>query len=159
MRDSLQCSGRARPGDAARSKLRRYTMVRCALKRVPLPNRFHFFDRIFDENHRVHPQRAEPYARATMSMINDMQDALFTFPTPNGGNHPLWVLGHMAYVEGELVQHMMLGQPNPVAHWKSLFGPGSQPSADPSSVSAVRGNKIDVRKLAGPNAEAARHFE
>jgi uncharacterized damage-inducible protein DinB len=73
----------------------------------------------------------EGSARATLPMIDDMKDAPFTFPTPNGGNHPLWVLGHLAHVEGELIQHFMLGQPNPVAKWESLFGRGSQPSADP----------------------------
>jgi uncharacterized damage-inducible protein DinB len=71
-------------------------------------------------------------ARATMGLINDMEDQPLTFPTPNGGNHPLWVLGHLAFVEGDVIQKLMLGRPNPVAHWKNLFGIGSEVSAEAS---------------------------
>jgi hypothetical protein len=65
-----------------------------------------------------------------LALIEDMKDALLTFPTTNGGNHPLWVLGHLAIAEGQLIQHVMLGRPNPLAHWKELFGPGTRPVAD-----------------------------
>jgi uncharacterized damage-inducible protein DinB len=74
----------------------------------------------------------ESSARSTLALIDDMKDAPLTFPTPNGGNHPLWALGHIAWVEGNVIQQFMLGRPNPVAHWKDLFGIGSQASADPS---------------------------
>jgi len=37
---------------------------------------------------------------SVLSVIDDMSDAARTFPTPNGGCHPLWVLGHLALVEG-----------------------------------------------------------
>ena len=37
---------------------------------------------------------------AVLSVIDEMSDAATTFPTPNGGCHPLWVLGHLALVEG-----------------------------------------------------------
>ena len=69
-------------------------------------------------------------ARGILPMIDDMKDLLFTFPTPKGGNHPLWVLGHLAWTEGQIVQQVMLGRPNPLAHWESLFGIGSEASAD-----------------------------
>jgi hypothetical protein len=69
-------------------------------------------------------------AKATWSMIDDMKDAMLTLPTPKGGNHPLWVLGHLAHSEGQLVQTIMLGKPNPVAKWEPLFGRGSEPVAD-----------------------------
>ena len=72
-------------------------------------------------------------AQITLQLIEDMRDAPLTFPTPRGGNHPLWVLGHMAYVEGDLVQHQMLGKPNPVAHWRELFSDGTEPVADPGA--------------------------
>jgi uncharacterized damage-inducible protein DinB len=65
-----------------------------------------------------------------LMLIDDMKDAPLTFPTPKGGNHPLWVLGHLAWTEGEL-QHVMLGKPNPMEHWKPIFGAGSEPMADP----------------------------
>jgi hypothetical protein len=35
-----------------------------------------------------------------LSVIDEMSDAATTFPTPNGGCHPLWVLGHLTLVEG-----------------------------------------------------------
>jgi uncharacterized damage-inducible protein DinB len=67
-------------------------------------------------------------ATLTLRLIDDMKEQPLTFPTANGGNHPLWVLGHLAYSEGQIVQ-MMTGRPNPLAHWKELFGPGTEPSA------------------------------
>jgi DinB family protein len=71
-------------------------------------------------------------ARGVLALIEDMKDAPFTFPTPKGGNHPLWVLGHLAWVEGNVIQQIMLGGSNPVAHWSSLFGIGSEASAEAS---------------------------
>ena len=37
---------------------------------------------------------------AVLKMIDKMSGAPTTFPTPKGGCHPLWVLGHLAMVEG-----------------------------------------------------------
>jgi hypothetical protein len=37
---------------------------------------------------------------AVLSVIDEMSGAATTFPTPNGGCHPLWVLGHLTVVEG-----------------------------------------------------------
>ncbi|HEY7087059.1 MAG TPA: DinB family protein [Tepidisphaeraceae bacterium] len=68
---------------------------------------------------------------ATMRLIEDMQDAPLTHPTSQGGNHPLWVLGHLTWVEGE-VPRMLFGEPNPVEKWTPLFAPGTQPTADSS---------------------------
>jgi len=67
--------------------------------------------------------------RATMQLIDDMSDAPFTQPTARGGNHPLWVLGHLTFIEGS-VPHVLFGEPNPVAHWAPLFAPGTQPTTD-----------------------------
>ncbi len=66
----------------------------------------------------------------TLSLIEDMRDAPLTFPTPNGGNHPLWVLGHMAYEEGTVLQEFMLGTSNPLAEWKEMFSNGVEPTDD-----------------------------
>lgn len=68
----------------------------------------------------------------TLSLIDDMKDACTTAPTAKGGNHPLWVLGHLAYSEGSMVNNMMLGEPNPLEDWKPIFGDGTEPSADAS---------------------------
>jgi uncharacterized damage-inducible protein DinB len=88
-------------------------------------------------------------ARSTMALIEDMKDLPLTFPTPKGGNHPLWVLGHLAWVEGNIIQQVMLGRPNPVAHWKSLFGLGSEVAAE-----ASRYPTLDEVKKAFDNVRA-----
>ncbi len=62
---------------------------------------------------------------AVLSAIDKMSDVATTFPTPNGGCHPLWVLGHLAVVEGFIPQ-VLFGQTNPVAKWQKLFGPAGQ---------------------------------
>jgi hypothetical protein len=59
----------------------------------------------------------------------DMRDAHLTQPTSRGGNHPLWVVGHLAVVEGD-VPRFLFGEPNPVEHWRPLFGQGTQPTTD-----------------------------
>ena len=63
-------------------------------------------------------------------LIEDMKDAPLTFPTSKGGNHPLWVLGHLAYSEGGILQEMMLGESNPLAQWKEIFAAGSVPVSE-----------------------------
>ena len=67
-----------------------------------------------------------------MGLVTDMKDAPTTFPTPNGGNHPLWVLGHLTYSEADLTSAFIMGEANPLAEWKEIFGQGSQPVADAS---------------------------
>jgi len=67
--------------------------------------------------------------RTVLSVIDEMSDAPTTFPTSNGGCHPLWVLGHLALVEGSLPA-VLFGEPNPVAEWQPLFGKESQPVSD-----------------------------
>ena len=63
-----------------------------------------------------------------MSAIDKAADVTTTFPTPSGGCHPLWVLGHLTMVEGT-VPEVLYGEKNPVAHWQALFGEGSEPVA------------------------------
>jgi len=65
-----------------------------------------------------------------LPMIEDMKDAPLTFPTAKGGNHPLWVLGHLAYSEGKLLREMMLGESNPLAKWAGIFSDGTEPVGD-----------------------------
>jgi uncharacterized damage-inducible protein DinB len=65
-----------------------------------------------------------------MGLIQDMQDEPLTAPTPKGGNHPLWVLGHLVYSEGMLVHCLVKGEANPYEQWKELFDTGSTPSSD-----------------------------
>ena len=63
---------------------------------------------------------------AVLSEIDKMSDAATTFPTPNGGCHPLWVLGHLTMVEG-LIPQVLYGDTNPVADWQKYFGENSEP--------------------------------
>ena len=70
----------------------------------------------------------------TAALVADMRDAALTQPTRGAdgrgaGNHPLWLLGHLAFLEGSIPQ-VLLGEPNPVAHWAPLFAAGTRPKAD-----------------------------
>lgn len=69
----------------------------------------------------------------TAGLLADMLDAPMTSPTPNGGNHPTWVAGHLVYSESNLVHHMLSGETNPLIEWKAIVGAGSQPTADADS--------------------------
>ena len=59
----------------------------------------------------------------------DLRDVPLVQPTPRGGNHPLWVMGHLAVVEGT-VRQILFGEPNPLEHWKPLFWQGTTPTTD-----------------------------
>jgi uncharacterized damage-inducible protein DinB len=67
--------------------------------------------------------------RAVLSVIDEMSGAATTFPTPNGGCHPLWVLGHLTLVEG-MIPAVFFGEKNPAAEWQHYFGENSEPVAD-----------------------------
>lgn len=67
-----------------------------------------------------------------LSLLDDMSDAPLTQPTSKGGNHPLWVLGHLAYSEANIVSHIIGGEENPLVQWKETFGSGSEPTTDAS---------------------------
>ena len=61
-----------------------------------------------------------------------MADAPLTQPTPNGGNHPLWVLGHLVVSESVLFDQFIGGRTNRFSEIESLFSIGSTPSTDGS---------------------------
>ena len=65
-----------------------------------------------------------------LEKIEDMRDHALVPPTPNGGAHTLWVLGHLAFIEGQVVHHFLQGQPNPMAHWEDPFD-GADVPAEP----------------------------
>jgi hypothetical protein len=66
-----------------------------------------------------------------MKHLSEMSDAPLVRPGPWGGNHAMWIAGHLTVVEGRL-QQMLHGIPNPVHHWKPLFDWGSEPTDDPA---------------------------
>ncbi len=65
-----------------------------------------------------------------MPLLEDLRDEPLAFPTANGGNHALWIAGHMAYSEGNLYWNFVQGKPNPVEDWKDNFNGGTEPSGD-----------------------------
>ncbi len=65
-------------------------------------------------------------------IIADMKDAPLTRPTPNGGNHPMWILGHLTYSEANLVNQFCQSKESPLADWSEVFGMGAEPSDDAS---------------------------
>ena len=56
-----------------------------------------------------------------LSRIDDMRDHGMTTPTSAGGCHTLWILGHLAYIEGLVISGFMLGEANPLADWEKMF--------------------------------------
>ncbi len=85
---------------------------------------------------------------AILSLIDKMSDAPTTFPTPNGGCHPLWVLGHLTIVEG-MVPEVLFGDRNPVAEWQKYFGENSEPVDDSSAYppfAEVRAKYVELRE-------------
>lgn len=65
-----------------------------------------------------------------MGLLMDMQDTPLVQPTSKGGNHPLWVLGHLANSESALFDQFILGKPNRFPELQASFGIGSQPTTN-----------------------------
>ena len=74
----------------------------------------------------------EMSADEAIRLIEQMKDIPLTFPTAKGGNHPLWILGHQAVSEAKVINEIMLGNENPLGHWWTLFGPGTEAVAEAS---------------------------
>jgi len=49
-----------------------------------------------------------------LARVEEMREHCTVFPTPKGGSHTLWVLGHLAYIEALVVRQFMMGEPNPL---------------------------------------------
>jgi len=64
-----------------------------------------------------------------LARVEEMREHCVVFPTPRGGGHTLWVLGHLAYIEALVVRGFMLGEPNPLAEWEEVFD-GADVSGD-----------------------------
>jgi hypothetical protein len=85
---------------------------------------------------------------AVMGPLETIQDAPLTFPTEHGGCHPLWVIGHLAFVEGA-THELLGGAGNPVAGWAAIFGQNTVPVADAAlypPMSEVRARYVELRK-------------
>lgn len=66
-----------------------------------------------------------------LARIEEMREHCTVFPTPKGGGHTLWVLGHLAYIEALVVHRFVLGEDNPLAAWEDVFD-GADVSGDKS---------------------------
>jgi len=71
--------------------------------------------------------------QGTAQLVADMREEALTKPVRGGadGNHTLWSLGHLAWIEGGIPQ-ILFGEPHPLEHWAPLFATGTQPSSDAS---------------------------
>ena len=86
--------------------------------------------------------------RAVLGVIDEMSGAPTTFPTPNGGCHPLWVLGHLTLIEGS-IPAVLFGEANAAADWEQHFGQGSEPVANASAYppfAEVRAKYLQLRE-------------
>ncbi len=83
-----------------------------------------------------------------LKLIDDLKDAPLQMPTSNGGNPPLWILGHLTYAESNIIEHIIKGNENPLIKWKETFGAQREPSShldDYPSWSDVRAKFDEVR--------------
>lgn len=64
-----------------------------------------------------------------LARVEEMREHCVVFPTPHGGGHTLWVLGHLAYIEALVIHEFMLGTVNPLAAWEDPFD-GSEVDGD-----------------------------
>lgn len=65
-----------------------------------------------------------------MGLISTMRENPMQQPTPKGGNHPLWVLGHIVHSESQLLDVHILGKENRFPELAEKFAMGSEPSTN-----------------------------
>ncbi len=83
-----------------------------------------------------------------MTLLNDMRDLPLAQPSQNGGNHALWILGHIVFSESTLLDGFIHGKPNRFPEWQLLFGIGSTPLQDADdypTFDAITGRFNEVR--------------
>jgi len=90
--------------------------------------------------------------KSVMSVIDEMSSAPTTFPTPNGGCHPLWVLGHLTLIEGA-IPAVLFGEPNAAGDWAHYFGESSEPVADESAYPAFAEVRAKYQQLRERNLQ------
>jgi hypothetical protein len=95
-------------------------------------------------------------AEATEQIIADMRDAPMTRPMPGGkaggGNHPMWLMGHLAFIEGAVRQELT-GEKNPLEGWAPLFAPGTRPTDDAGAYPPFDEVVATYQDLRGKNLE------
>jgi uncharacterized damage-inducible protein DinB len=85
---------------------------------------------------------------AVLRSLATINDAPLTFPTEAGGCHPLWVMGHLAFVEG-LTHQLLAGGENPVGDLASLFAPDTIPTDEAAKyprIEDLRARYVELRR-------------
>ncbi len=67
-----------------------------------------------------------------LARVEEMREHCAVFPTPKGGGHTIWVLGHLAYIEALVIRGFMLAEPNPLAEWEDPFDGAADMSGEVS---------------------------
>lgn len=73
-------------------------------------------------------QSLKSSTKVAMELLIDLQDEPIAQPTTEGGNHALWILGHLTYSESTLFDSFILGKPNRYPEWSKVFGIKSEPT-------------------------------
>ncbi len=69
----------------------------------------------------------------TLSLIQDLKDEPLAQPTAKGGNHALWILGHLAYSDSSILHEMIQGKDTcPLHALKDQFDFKSEPTTNAS---------------------------
>ena len=63
-------------------------------------------------------------------LIEGLREDPLTFPTLNGGCHPMWVMGNLALGDAVFLHEWILGGDNPLADWTGMFGVGTEATAN-----------------------------
>jgi hypothetical protein len=63
------------------------------------------------------------------SLLFDLREHPMATQAPSGGNHAIWILGHLTVIEAGL-PGISDGEPNPLSEWEPLFMPGTTPTRD-----------------------------
>ena len=90
--------------------------------------------------------------QAMFRSLEQIDDIPLTFPTDEGGCHPLWVLGHLTFVEG-LAYQMLAGGENPAAEWAGLFAPETIPTGDAAKYPSLEKVRAKYRQLRQMNLQ------
>ena len=69
-----------------------------------------------------------------LARIEEMRHHGMVWPTPRGGCHTLWILGHLAFIESQVIQEFMLGRRNDMGTVGSSSGLGDRRSSWPDSL-------------------------
>ena len=94
---------------------------------------------------------------AVIPLIDDMSDAPFAQPTQNGGNHPLWIVGHLTWVEGQ-VPRFCLERRAKSKSGRRLFGIGTAVVTDARSIRRSPRSGRNTKRCGRPTCELFESF-